>query len=115
METDEKTKSIEGEKLYQQRARKAFPLLVRQALANQPILYLDLAQELEMPNPRNLNYVLGCIGQTLQEISVEWKEEIPPINCLVINKTKGLPGGGLVRLLKMWIVLLSCQGNNSEL
>ncbi|MBP7687962.1 MAG: hypothetical protein KA765_08645 [Thermoflexales bacterium] len=95
METGEIAKSIEGEKLYQKRARKALPLLVRQALANQPIFYSDLADELEMPNPRNLNYVLGSIGQTLQEISVEWKDEIPPINCLVINKNTGLPGEGI--------------------
>ncbi len=66
METGEVAKFIEGKKLYQERARKALPLLVRQALANQPILYSDLAQELDMPNPRNLNYVLGSIGYTLQ-------------------------------------------------
>jgi hypothetical protein len=95
METGEVAKSIEGKKLYQERARKALPLLVRQALANQPIFYSDLANELEMPNPRNLNYVLGSIGQTLQEISAEWKDEIPPINCLVINKNTGLPGEGI--------------------
>lgn len=95
MKTGEVAKSIEGEKLYQERARKALPLLVRQALANQPIFYSDLADELEMSNPRNLNYVLGSIGQTLQEISAEWKDEIPPINCLVINKNTGLPGEGI--------------------
>ena len=95
METGEKAKSIQGDKLYQKRARKALPILVRQALANQPIYYSDLAQELNMPNPRNLNYILGSIGQTLQEISKEWEEDIPPINCLVINKTKGLPGDGI--------------------
>ena len=43
METGEIAKSIEGEKLYKERARKALPLLVRQALANQPIFYSDLA------------------------------------------------------------------------
>jgi len=95
METGEVAKSIRGDKLYQKRARKAFPLLVRQAVANQPIFYSDLARELNMPNPRNLNFVLGCIGQTLQELSAEWKEEIPPINCLVINKNTRLPGEGI--------------------
>jgi hypothetical protein len=95
METGEVAKSIEGMKLYQERARKALPLLVRQALANQPIFYSDLAHELNMPNPRNLNFVLGSIGQTLKEISAEWNEEIPPINCLVINKNTRLPGEGI--------------------
>ncbi len=95
METSEVAKFIEGEKLYQERARRALPLLVRQALASQPIFYSDLANELEMPNPRNLNYVLFSIGQTLQEISTAWKDEIPPISCLVINKNTGLPGEGV--------------------
>lgn len=95
METGEVAKSIEGKKLYQERSREALPILVRQALANQPIFYSDLAHELNMPNPRNLNYVLGSIGQTLQEISAKWNDEIPPINCLVINKATGLPGEGI--------------------
>jgi len=95
METGEVAKTIEGEKLYQERARKAFPILVRQALANQPIFYSDLANELDMPNPRNLNFVLGSIGHTLQNVSAEWNEKIPPINCLVINKVTRLPGEGI--------------------
>ena len=57
---------LSGDKLYQERARAALPLLVRQAEAATPIFYSSLARELGMPNPRNLNYVLGCIGQTLQ-------------------------------------------------
>jgi hypothetical protein len=95
MKTGESAKSIEGENLYQNRARKALPILVRQALANKPIYYSALARELNMPNPRNLNYVLGSIGQTLHEISVKWNDEIPPINCLVINKVTDLPGEGI--------------------
>ena len=95
METGEVAKTMEGEKLYQERARKAFPILVRQAFANQPIFYSDLAHELEMPNPRNLNFVLGSIGHTLQNLSAEWHEKIPPINCLVINKVTRLPGEGI--------------------
>jgi hypothetical protein len=59
------------------------------------ITYSDLALELEMPNPRNLNYVLGCIGKTLQALSKEWGREAPPIQCLVINKHTGLPGEGI--------------------
>jgi len=95
MKTGKVAKSIEGKKLYQERAREALPLLVRQAFANKPIHYSDLAHELNMPNPRNLNYVLGSIGHTLKEIANEWNEEIPPINCLVTNKVTGLPGEGI--------------------
>jgi predicted RNA-binding protein with PUA-like domain len=87
--------NIHGDKLYQQRARAALPLLVRQAFAGTPILYSDLANELGMANPRNLNYVLGSIGKTLEGLSQEWGEKVPPIQCLVINKQTGLPGAGI--------------------
>ncbi|OPF95037.1 hypothetical protein I8G32_03950 [Rhodopseudomonas palustris] len=86
---------ISGDKLYQDRARRAFPLLVRQAEAHQPIYYSSLAEELGMPNPRNLNYVLGSIGQTIENLSAVWKETVPPIQCLVINKNTNLPGEGI--------------------
>lgn len=86
---------IFGEKLYQERARAALPLLVRQAKARAPIYYSDLAEELSMPNPRNLNYVLGSIGRTLELLSNEWNEKIPPIQCLVVNRSTGLPGEGI--------------------
>jgi hypothetical protein len=100
METGKIEKSIEGEKLYQKRARKALSLLIEQAIKEQkPILYSDLARKLEMTNPRNLNYVLGSVGATLQELSVEWKDEIPPITCLAINKSTGLPSGGIDEFL----------------
>jgi hypothetical protein len=94
-ETGATAAPIHGDKLYQKRARRALPLLVRQAEAKNTILYSDLAEELDMPNPRNLNYVLGSIGQTLQELTEEWGTEIPPIQCIVINKNDGLPGEGI--------------------
>jgi hypothetical protein len=95
MRTGEIAEPLPGNKLYQQRAMRAFPILVRQAFANQPISYSDLGDELGMPNPRNLNFVLGSIGQTVQNLAEEWSEEIPPITCLVINKKEGLPSGGV--------------------
>lgn len=78
METAEIAENFWGDKLYQQRARKALPFLVRQAIVGETIFYSDLAEELEMPNARNLNYVLGCIGTTLEELAEETEEEIPP-------------------------------------
>lgn len=48
-----------------------------------------------MPNPRNLNYVLGSIGQALEGLSKEWNEKVPPIQCLVVNRATGLPGEGI--------------------
>ena len=94
-DTEEIAEPLSGDKLYQQRARNALPLLVRQATASTPIIYEDLAHELEMPNPRNLNYVLGSIGQTLLNLSEHWGIEVPPIQCLVVNKNTRLPGEGI--------------------
>lgn len=87
--------TIHGGSLYQERARAALPLLVRQAHAQQPIYYSDLAFELRMRNPRNLNFVLGSIGQTMTDLSKLWKEEVPPIQALFVNKATGLPGEGV--------------------
>lgn len=95
METSQIAESISGNKLYQIRARKVLPILVRQAIAQQPIFYAALAEEIGMPNPRNLNYVLASIGKTLKEISNKWKEEIPALDCLVINKYTLLVGEGV--------------------
>lgn len=95
METAEVSESFWGGKLYQQRAREALPLLVRQALVGEKIFYSQLADEMNMPNARNLNYVLGCIGSTLIELGEEHDIEIPPIQCLVVNKTTELPGEGI--------------------
>jgi len=94
METAKVSETLWGEKLYQIRARKALPILVRQALVGQTIFYSELAKELGMENARNLNYVLGSIGSTLIELSQEEKEEIPAIQGLVVNKNTGLPGEG---------------------
>lgn len=86
---------IDGEKLYQRRGRKALPILVRQAEARVPITYSDLATELEMPNPRNLDYVLGSIGKTIEVLEKTLGGNIPPLQCLVVNKRTGLPGDGV--------------------
>lgn len=84
-----------GDKLYQVRARQALPILVRQALSRKPIFYKALAAELGMPNPRNLNYVLGSIGTTLNELASDPElGEIPHIQSLVINQQRRLPGEG---------------------
>ncbi|WP_130930017.1 hypothetical protein [Pseudomonas sp. Sample_20] len=95
MSTAKVSEPISGDKAYQVRARAALPLLVRQAEAGAPIFYSDLAEELGMPNPRNLNYVLGSIGQSLELLSKTWKSKVPPIQCLVVNKNTGLPGEGI--------------------
>lgn len=86
-----------GDGLYQHLARAALPLLVRQALAEEPISYKNLAAELGMSNPRHLNKVLDAIGQTMLDMSAQLDgfDNIPPIQCLVINKKTGIPGEGV--------------------
>lgn len=87
---------IEGDKLYQQRARAAFPILVRQAWNSRPIFYSDLAEELGMANPRNLNDVLGAIGRTIELLSAQPElGTIPPIQFLAVQKNTGVPGAGI--------------------
>ena len=86
---------LSGEKLYLERARITLPYLVRQAKAEQPIYYSSLAEEIGIDNPRNLNYILGSIGNALIQLGKKEKIEIPPIQCLVINKAQDLPGEGI--------------------
>lgn len=85
----------DGSKLYQKRAKQALPLLVAQAKARNTITYGQLALEMDMPNPRNLNHVLGTVADELIVLSKKWKQTIPPINCLVINKQKKTPQRGI--------------------
>ena len=86
---------LNGGKLYLERAKKTLPYLVRQAKAGKPIYYSDLAEQIEIPNARNLNYVLGAIGRALIELGKKEKIEIPPIQCIVVNKKQDLPGEGI--------------------
>ena len=95
MNTLHESLGLHGDKLYQERARAALPLLVRQAMAGKPITYESLARELGMPNPRNLNYPLGTIGDSLQKLAEEWQEELPQIQALVVNKNSLMPGPGI--------------------
>ena len=87
--------SLHGNKLYEQRARAALPIIVRQAKAGQPMRYGELAHELGMPNPRNLNYVLGAIGNSMLDLGERWGVKVPPIQALVVNKDTHLPGEGI--------------------
>ena len=83
-----------GAKPYQQRARTALPILVRQAKAHQTMYYGELAHEMGIPNPRTLNYPLGSIGGALLDLGKQWSRQVPPIQALVINKSSECPGEG---------------------
>lgn len=98
--TSEIATNFHGNQPYQQRARSVLPLLVRQAKAHQPIYYDNLAEEVGMPNPRNLNFPLGCIGDALNEVADEWDAEVPHIQSIVINRATDLPGPGFDGFLR---------------
>ncbi len=89
-------KNMFGDAPYQVRARLALPLLIRQANSRKPVYYEHLAAELGLKNPRNMNWVLGSVGVTLEELSArhDWDEPIPAIQSLVINQHQRLPGHG---------------------
>lgn len=76
-------------------ARLAFPILVRQAKARETIFYSDLAKELKMTNPRNLNHVLVQVGDAIKKLEKKSGKSIPLINSLVINKRSKIPSGGI--------------------
>lgn len=84
-----------GSQLYQQRAKAALPILIAQAKAGNTITYGQLAKELKMRNARNLNHVLGAIGNELGELSRQWGKPVPAVNCLVVNKHNKTPGRGI--------------------
>lgn len=94
-QTAQIVKGIGGDQLYQRRARDAFPRLVRQAEAGKPIYYGDLAAEMGMANPRTLNFPLGSVGRTIENLAKKWGEPIPPLQCLVINQADDMPGAGI--------------------
>lgn len=88
------TRLARGAKTYQQRARTALPILVRQAKAHQTMYYSDLAREMGISNPRTLNHPLGAIGHALLDLGKQWGRHVPPIQALVINKSSDSPGDG---------------------
>lgn len=85
--------------LYQRRALETLPILVRQAWAGRPIYYGDIARELGMANPRNMNYVLGSVGRSLELLAADWNVQIPPLQVLVVNVGSDLPGEGFTEFI----------------
>ena len=80
----------DGDKQYQERARRALPILVRQAMARRTMFYSELATELGISNPRTLNYPLGAVGNAMLDLAKTWGRPVPPIQALVVNKSTGL-------------------------
>lgn len=90
---------VGGDKLFQLRAARALPILVRQARAQKTIPYSALASELGMKNPRNCNYVLGAIGEEIESLGKNLGWDIPRIECLAVSKHSGVPSEGFYSIL----------------
>lgn len=88
--------AFKGDALYQRRGRLALPILIRQAIAAQTLTYGELGAELDMPNPRNLNFVLGSVARALVDLSEDWGEQIPRLTTLIVDKYTKLPSDGIV-------------------
>lgn len=89
---------VDGSTISAERARRALPILVRQARAERPITYLDLSRELGMSHHRPVRYAAGHVGYALQALARQpgWKRRPPPpLQSLVVNKGTGLPGSGV--------------------
>lgn len=83
----------------------ALPVLIRWAQEGEARTYTDLAQELHdiyghAIKPRKDLYgaVAGGIAQAIQWLSERWKEPIPPLHAIVINKNTKHPGEGAIRI-----------------
>jgi hypothetical protein len=85
---------LNGDKPYQEVARRTLPVLVRQAKAGQPLSYSQLASELGVHH-RTLAWPLGAIGNALLNLGASWQRKVPPIQAVVVNQATGLPGEGI--------------------
>lgn len=88
-----------GNQLYQVRARRALPILVRQAKAGTTIEYGRIARELGIPHHRPMNYVLGAAGRALEDLAREWNTSFPPLTAVVVNKDTHQPSIGIAEFL----------------
>lgn len=72
-----------------ERAMQIWPILIAAAHNRQTLTYGDLAQYLEFDGA-------GVFAQMLDRIMVYCdKKALPPLTCLVVNQSSGLPGSGL--------------------
>ena len=83
----------------------ALPILIRWAQEGEAHSYSDLAQELHdnfghAIKPRKDLYgtVAGGVAQALQWLSEQWKEPIPPLHAIVVNKNTKHPGEGAITI-----------------
>lgn len=105
-----KTFLDEGSLWKDQTAKLIFPMLIWAAKNGYPITYKQVAEELFLRHkfPIKRRFTLygmpaGKIGFVLEMLSDEWGEEIPPLNVVMVNESKGLPGKGADYFIKNFL------------
>ena len=93
--------ALQGESWTKVTARGALPLLIWCAQNGRKITYGRLDEEIVNRGlghhvmPIQYKGPAGAIGSALIETEEEWGDPIPPLNALVVNAKKGLPGKGV--------------------
>lgn len=72
-----------------ERAMQVWQILVGAAHNRQTVTYGQLAEHLEFEGAGVFSHILGCIMSYCKD------KDLPPLTCLVVNQTTGLPGEGL--------------------
>lgn len=98
---------------YVERAKRAIPVLIERALLGMTVRYQELANELGVERGRNMNYVLGCVGSSLDELAEKLDEDIPLLQSLVVNQT-GRPGIGFESGGRVAAKFASKRGSTEE-
>ena len=82
----------DGNKWYQQQARKAFSILVQRAKARETITYQELGEALGLKKYFvSLRTVFSSISTTLAELQASWQEGDIPLITNLVTKTNGHP------------------------
>lgn len=100
----------EGTSWTAEKARLALPIMLLLAKAGRRLTYQALDHEIARQNgqpttPVVVGYgrVLEIIGRSLNQMSQEWYEEIPPLTILIVNGETGQPGEGVDPFLERYV------------
>lgn len=78
-----------------ERAMQVWQILIAAANNRQTLTYGHLAEHLEFEGAGVFAQILGCIMNYCAE------KDLPPLTCLVVNQTTGLPGQGLTTIANL--------------